>query len=77
MEMYEIYFPGCWRLLILMNFLKVASGGSLTYLFWKSAYLSMCFSTRNRILVLMDWTKVKVFGRDVSRSDTSFYSPLD
>lgn len=33
----------------------------------------MCFSTRNRILVLMDWAKVKVFGRDVSRSDTNFY----
>lgn len=30
----------------------------------------MCFSTRNRILVFMDWVKVKVFGRDVSRSDT-------
>ncbi|KAH0602811.1 uncharacterized protein H6S33_008461 [Morchella sextelata] len=46
---------------------NLASGGSLTYLFWRSAYLSMCFSTRNRVLVLMDWLKVKVFGRDVSR----------
>lgn len=44
-----------------------ATGGGLTYLFWRSAYLSMCFSTRNRILVAMDWLKVKVFGRDVSR----------
>lgn len=44
-----------------------ASGGAWTYLFWRSAYLSMCFSTRNRILVSMDWLKVKVFGRDVSR----------
>lgn len=44
-----------------------ATGGSLTYLFWRSAYLSMCFSTRNRMLVLLDWTKCKVFGRDVSR----------
>jgi len=44
-----------------------ASGGSLTYLFWRSAYLSMCFSTRNRLLVLMDWLKSKAFGRDVSR----------
>lgn len=44
-----------------------ASGGSLTYLFWRSAYISMCFSTRNRLLVIMDWLKVKVFGRDVSR----------
>lgn len=56
--------------------MQLASGGSLTYLFWRSAYLSMCFSTRNRILVLMDWTKVKVFGRDVSRLDAGFYHPL-
>ncbi|TGZ80525.1 FAD/NAD(P)-binding domain-containing protein [Ascodesmis nigricans] len=46
---------------------NIASGGGLTYLFWRSAYLSMCFSTRNRILVLLDWIKVKAFGRDVSR----------
>ncbi|MCJ1281508.1 NADH:ubiquinone oxidoreductase [Xylographa opegraphella] len=44
-----------------------ASGGTLTYLFWRSAYLSMCFSTRNRILVIVDWVKAKMFGRDVSR----------
>lgn len=44
-----------------------ASGGTLTYLFWRSAYLSMCFSTRNRILVCLDWLKAKMFGRDVSR----------
>ncbi|KAF2865426.1 pyridine nucleotide-disulfide oxidoreductase-domain-containing protein [Massariosphaeria phaeospora] len=44
-----------------------ATGGTLTYFFWRSAYLSMCFSTRNRILVLLDWTKSKIFGRDVSR----------
>ena len=62
-----------------------ASGGTLTYLFWRSAYLSelnniflrwflalmrspgMCFSTRNRLLVILDWVKSKMFGRDVSR----------
>lgn len=44
-----------------------ASGGTLTYLFWRSAYLSMCFSTRNRVLVCVDWMKAKLFGRDVSR----------
>jgi len=44
-----------------------ASGGTMTYLFWKSAYVSMCFSTRNRILVMLDWVKAKFFGRDVSR----------
>ncbi|KAI9827740.1 MAG: NADH:ubiquinone oxidoreductase [Thelocarpon impressellum] len=44
-----------------------ATGGGLTYLFWRSAYLSMCFSTRNRMLVITDWIKAKIFGRDVSR----------
>lgn len=44
-----------------------ATGGQLTYLFWRSAYISMVFSTRNRLLVIMDWLKVKIFGRDVSR----------
>lgn len=44
-----------------------ASGGTLTFLFWRSAYLSMCFSTRNRVLVCVDWLKAKLFGRDVSR----------
>lgn len=46
---------------------NIASGGTLTYLFWRSAYLSMCFSTRNRVLVVIDWLKAKAFGRDVSR----------
>ncbi|CAH0018202.1 unnamed protein product [Clonostachys rhizophaga] len=46
---------------------NIASGGSLTFLFWRSAYLSMCFSTRNRVLVIVDWLKSKAFGRDVSR----------
>jgi NADH:ubiquinone reductase (non-electrogenic) len=30
-----------------------ATGGTLTYFFWRSAYLSMCFSTRNRVLVII------------------------
>ncbi|QUC23645.1 uncharacterized protein UV8b_07886 [Ustilaginoidea virens] len=46
---------------------NLATGGSMTYLFWRSAYLSMCFSTRNKVLVLLDWLKSKAFGRDVSR----------
>ncbi|QDS75991.1 hypothetical protein FKW77_004383 [Venturia effusa] len=46
---------------------NIASGGTLTYFFWRSAYLSMCFSSRNRILVVVDWVKSKLFGRDVSR----------
>jgi len=66
---------------------NIASGGTMTYLFWRSAYLSMVFSSkflfscassnghvanarylaRNKVLVVVDWVKSKVFGRDVSR----------
>jgi len=44
-----------------------ASGGVATYLFWRSAYISSLFSLRNRFLVMNDWLKVKLFGRDTSR----------
>ncbi|KAG5359608.1 External alternative NADH-ubiquinone oxidoreductase [Yarrowia sp. C11] len=44
-----------------------SSGGTMTYYFWRSAYVSMCFSMRNKILVCIDWMKVRVFGRDISR----------
>ncbi|CAR30675.1 KLTH0H15708p [Lachancea thermotolerans CBS 6340] len=40
--------------------------GSFTFLFWKSAYLNMCLSFRNRLLVALDWCKVSFFGRDSS-----------
>ncbi|CEP61302.1 uncharacterized protein LALA0_S02e11364g [Lachancea lanzarotensis] len=42
------------------------SAGSFTFLFWKSAYLAMCLSFRNRVLVALDWCKVSFFGRDSS-----------
>ncbi|CAK5274226.1 unnamed protein product [Mycena citricolor] len=47
-----------------------ASGGLLTYYFWRSAYLSSLFSLRNRALVAGDWLRTKIFGRDVSREWT-------
>ncbi|KAJ7575301.1 hypothetical protein C8J56DRAFT_413603 [Mycena floridula] len=46
---------------------NIASGGVLTYLFWRSAYLSTLFSLCDRTLVMNDWLITKVFGRDVSR----------
>ncbi|BEJ08958.1 hypothetical protein CcaverHIS641_0510520 [Cutaneotrichosporon cavernicola] len=46
---------------------NVASGGGAAMLFWRSAYVSTLYSVRNRTLVLADWMKVKLFGRDVSR----------
>lgn len=44
-----------------------AMGGFATYYFWRSAYASQLFSLRNRVLVVTDWAKTKVLGRDVSR----------
>ncbi|KDQ51852.1 hypothetical protein JAAARDRAFT_40677 [Jaapia argillacea MUCL 33604] len=46
---------------------NLATGGMITYYFWRSAYLSTLFSLRNRTLVATDWMKVKMFGRDVAR----------
>jgi NADH:ubiquinone reductase (non-electrogenic) len=48
---------------------KVKSGwhGLTTYIFWRSAYLTRLVSLKNKILVLFDWAKTWVFGRDLSR----------
>ncbi|KAG2148172.1 uncharacterized protein EDB93DRAFT_1144813 [Suillus bovinus] len=43
------------------------SGGVATFMFWRSAYLSILFSLQNRSLVAGDWMRVKLWGRDVSR----------
>ncbi|CCE64093.1 hypothetical protein TPHA_0G02580 [Tetrapisispora phaffii CBS 4417] len=40
--------------------------GSFTFLFWRYAYLSMCISARNKVLVALDWIKVSIFGRNSS-----------
>ncbi|AET40450.1 uncharacterized protein Ecym_6047 [Eremothecium cymbalariae DBVPG len=45
---------------------KYRLAGSWTFLFWKSSYLVMCLSFRNRILVALDWLKVSFLGRDSS-----------
>jgi NADH:ubiquinone reductase (non-electrogenic) len=45
----------------------VKGSGFLTFLFWRSVYLSKLVSPRNRILVLFDWIKSHVLGRDLSR----------
>ncbi len=41
--------------------------GRLAFLFWRSVYLTKVVSLRNKILVLFDWAKTRVFGRDLSR----------
>ncbi|CAK9436316.1 uncharacterized protein LODBEIA_P08740 [Lodderomyces beijingensis] len=46
---------------------NVSAGGNLTFLFWRSAYIYMCLSVKNQVMVCMDWVKVYLFGRDCSR----------
>lgn len=41
--------------------------GFVTFLFWRSVYLSKLVSVRNRVLVFFDWVKSHVLGRDLSR----------
>eukprot|EP00698_Gefionella_okellyi_P010443 TRINITY_DN2711_c0_g2_i2.p1 TRINITY_DN2711_c0_g2~~TRINITY_DN2711_c0_g2_i2.p1 ORF type:complete len:398 (+),score=65.80 TRINITY_DN2711_c0_g2_i2:262-1455(+) len=46
---------------------KVKASGFLTFLFWRSAYLTGLLSWTNRLLVPMFWFKSWLFGRDISR----------
>lgn len=41
--------------------------GSVGFLLWRSVYIVKQVSTKTRFLVLFDWFKVKIFGRDVTR----------
>lgn len=41
--------------------------GWFTWWMWGAVYLANQYSLRNRALVMLDWCKVKIFGRDVSR----------
>ncbi len=45
---------------------NVKGHGFATFLFWRSAYLTRLVSMKNKILVLFDWIKASVFGRDIS-----------
>lgn len=40
--------------------------GWLTWLFWRSVYLTRLVSARNKFLVVVDWLKTLLFGRDFS-----------
>ena len=41
--------------------------GAATMLLWRASYFSMQLSFRNKLALLADWSKAKIFGRDVSR----------
>lgn len=45
----------------------VKGRGFLTFLFWRSVYLSKLVGVRNRTLVVFDWLKSHLLGRDLTR----------
>jgi NADH:ubiquinone reductase (non-electrogenic) len=45
---------------------QIKSTGFKTYIFWRSVYVTKLVSLKNKMLVLFDWFKTFMFGRDVS-----------
>jgi NADH:ubiquinone reductase (non-electrogenic) len=50
----------------LANLPQYKGSGFTTWLFWRSVYITKLVSLKNKILVLFDWFKTFLFGRDVS-----------
>lgn len=50
----------------LANTSQYKGSGFATWLFWRSVYITKLVSLKNKVLVLFDWFKTFVFGRDVS-----------
>lgn len=46
---------------------QVKWSGRGAWLFWRSVYLTKLVSPANKIKVLFDWVKARLFGRDLSR----------
>ena len=51
----------------LAEFEKTKLHGFMTWLLWRSAYLTMLGSFRLRLQVPFDWLRTFVFGRDTSK----------
>lgn len=51
----------------LADLAAIKTHGFATWLFWRSAYLTRLVSIKNKLLVIFDWFKTLVFGRDISR----------
>ena len=50
----------------LANTSQYKGSGFATWIIWRSVYITKLVSLKNKILVLFDWFKTFVFGRDVS-----------
>lgn len=51
---------------IALPFTTIKLSGQFAFLVWKSVYITKQVSLRNRVLILFDWVKAQVFGRDLS-----------
>ena len=51
----------------LADFQSYKGRGWTTWVLWRSAYLSKIVSIKNKVLVLFDWMKAQIFGRDISQ----------
>ena len=51
----------------LADLATVKGKGFTAWLFWRSVYVTRLVSIKNKVLVLFDWAKTFVFGRDISR----------
>jgi NADH:ubiquinone reductase (non-electrogenic) len=51
----------------LANLPQVKGKGFSSWIFWRSAYLTKLVSFKNKVLVVFDWMKAFIFGRDASR----------
>jgi NADH dehydrogenase FAD-containing subunit len=48
---------------------RVKANGKLGFGIWQGVYLMKQASPRNRVLVLLDWVKTRLFGRDITTMD--------
>lgn len=46
---------------------KIEQTGTIGWLAWRAVYLSKQVSARNQFMVLFDWAKTYLFGRDLTR----------
>ncbi|KAI1316763.1 hypothetical protein EDD11_009501 [Mortierella claussenii] len=61
-------YIGNWEAVVDMTKIneKAKESGRLAWIFWRSSYLTMSVSLRNKMIIPMYWFMTWVFGRDVS-----------
>ncbi|KAF9317357.1 hypothetical protein BG003_000878 [Podila horticola] len=59
-------YIGNWEAVVDMTNENAKESGKLAWIFWRSSYLTMSVSIRNKMIIPMYWMLTWVFGRDVS-----------